>query len=53
MSAYVTISLKEYSELLAAKDVLDALHAAGVDNWDWYSQSLVDAGILDEDEEDL
>ena len=52
MSEIVTITLKESSELLAARDELNALHAGGVDNWEWYSESLRDAGLLDDEEEE-
>lgn len=50
----ITITVKEYKQLLADQRELDALHAGGVDNWDWYSESLRYAGLLedDEDEED-
>ena len=35
-----TISKKEYEELLHRNEVLNALEAGGVDNWEWYSDSL-------------
>lgn len=35
-----TISKKEYEELLRRNEVLNALEAGGVDNWQWYSDSL-------------
>ena len=47
---YVTISMKEYLSLIDAKDHLDALHAGGVTNWDWYYESLKDAGLVDEED---
>lgn len=31
---------------------LAALHAGGVDNWEWYSESLRAAGLLDDDDDD-
>ncbi len=36
----VTISKKEYERLVEDSKVLDALHAGGVDNWEWYDESL-------------
>lgn len=36
----VTIPKKEYDELLQAQRELNALHAAGVDNWDWYGDAM-------------
>lgn len=37
-TAVVTIPLDRYMRLYEAKLTLDALHAAGVDNWDGYGQ---------------
>ena len=49
----ITISTKKYNELVQAQRELLALEAGGVDNWEWYSESLRDAGLFDdEDEED-
>lgn len=36
----VTISRKEYDQLLAAQAMLDALKAAGVDNWSGYPDAM-------------
>jgi len=36
----VTISRKEYEALLAAREKLDALEAAGVDNWTGYDDAM-------------
>lgn len=36
-----TISLKRYKELLDAEAMLDALKAAGVDNWGGYEDAMV------------
>lgn len=38
----VTISRKEYDQLLAAQAMLDALKAAGVDNWSGYSDAMAE-----------
>lgn len=47
----ITITKKEYDSLLRADAELSALHAGGVDNWEWYHESLKDAGFFDDDEE--
>lgn len=36
----ITISEDEYEQLQEAKMMLDALKAGGVDNWEWYDESL-------------
>lgn len=36
----VTISLEEYNKLKLAAEELEALKQGGVDNWDWYSESI-------------
>lgn len=36
----VQVSAKELKELKRAKAKLDALEAGGVDNWEWYGESL-------------
>lgn len=36
----VTIPKIEYDQLIRDQRVLEALHAGGVDNWDWYSDSI-------------
>lgn len=46
-SKEVTISSERYAELLEAEEELSALHAGGVDDWEWYHQSLKDAGLRD------
>jgi hypothetical protein len=45
----VNISEEEYALLLAAQAELNALHSAGVDNWDFYYDALRDAGLVEED----
>lgn len=40
MSETVTITLKEYENLLYDSRKLAALEAGGVDNWEWYGESL-------------
>lgn len=47
----VTISKKEYEGLLRSEAELAALEAGGVDNWEWYHESLKDAGLLDDGDE--
>jgi len=36
----VTITRKEYGALLASRDMLEALEAAGVDNWSCYEDAM-------------
>lgn len=38
----VTISKKEYVKLMQDQWKLYALESGGVDNWDWYSDSISD-----------
>ena len=38
----VTITQKEYDSLIKDSEILQALYAGGVDNWEWYDQSLKD-----------
>lgn len=44
----VTITLEEYQHLLKRDEQLSALEQGGVDNWEWYSQSLQDYIELNE-----
>jgi hypothetical protein len=37
---FVTITKKEYEELKDADEMLTALYAAGVDNWEGYDYAL-------------
>jgi hypothetical protein len=43
----VIITKEEYDSLLEDSRVLAALHAGGVDNWEWYDVSL--EGIYDDE----
>ena len=36
----ITITKREYRELLKDSEKLSRLEAGGVDNWDWYGASL-------------
>lgn len=45
----IAISVVRYKELLEAEKELDALHVGGVNNWQWYEDSLKDAGFYDDD----
>lgn len=47
----VTISKKEYDSLLDNSNKLNCLENGGVDNWEWYYESLKQGGYF-EDEED-
>lgn len=46
----VTIPKSKYDDLVRSAEMLAALEAGGVDNWEWYSESL--AGFFDDDEDD-
>ena len=48
----VRISKERFEELCDAEAELNALHNGGVDNWEWYSESLQNAGLLDDEDED-
>lgn len=47
----ICIPLSEYEELISDQRILTALYDGGVNNWDWYGESLRDAGLLDDDED--
>lgn len=36
----ISLTMKEYNELMRKADLLDALFAAGVDSWDGYSEAM-------------
>lgn len=40
------ISTKEYDELLKRDELLRALEAGGVDNWEWYDESIKNASSI-------
>ena len=42
MSETVTITKEEYDRLIYRDLKLEALEAGGVDNWEWYDDSLED-----------
>ena len=44
----INISVERYLKLLNDERTLKHLHAGGVDNWEWYSESLPDEEILRE-----
>ena len=37
---YVKIEINELANLIKKADELDALECGGVDNWEWYGESL-------------
>jgi hypothetical protein len=47
----VVITVDKYARLLRDRALLRALENGGVDNWEWYSESLKDAGYYDEIED--
>lgn len=48
---YVTITRESYDDLTRAYAELKALHAGGVDSWEWYSESLREAMLFDEEDD--
>lgn len=48
----ITISLAEYKSLVRDQEELRCLHIGGVDNWEWYGDSLRDGGFYADEEED-
>lgn len=46
---YVTITKEEYDRLIARDKILTALEWGGVEDWEWYEQSLENAGLMDDD----
>ena len=50
MEGNVTITKKRYLELKVDSETLTRLEAGGVDNWDWYDESLNPDGEPDMDE---
>lgn len=53
MEEQVTISKAEYHRLLKAKENLDALEAAGVENWWGYEDAMGHyPEMIDEDDDD-
>lgn len=42
MEKTVEITVSEYNSLLESAAILRALQNGGVDNWDWYSDSISD-----------
>ena len=49
----VTISKTKYDRLIDSERMLRALEAGGVDDWEWYHESLKQAGYYDDEEDDL
>ncbi|WEU80136.1 host RecBCD nuclease inhibitor [Klebsiella phage Oda] len=48
----VTISAVRLKYLESRDEILSALEAGGVDNWEWYSESLQEAGLLDDEDDE-
>ena len=47
----VTITKKVYDQLCADSEKLTALESGGVDNWEWYWESLKNAGLVGNDDD--
>lgn len=50
MSTFVSLSLEEWADLQESARVLQALRAAGVDNWEGYDQVM--QALREEDDTD-
>lgn len=50
---YVKISIDELADLIADSKTFKALDCGGVDNWEWYGESLADYVAEDEKYEDF
>lgn len=48
-SEMITITVKEYESLIDDRDWRICLENGGVDNWDWYYESLKEGGYFDEE----
>lgn len=48
MTSTKTISISKdfYDSLIKDSEELQALHDGGVDNWEWYHESLEEAGFI-------
>ena len=46
----VTISMKEYESLCDDRNWRIALECGGVDNWEWYHESLKEGGYFDDED---
>lgn len=55
MRTTIILPIKRYHELLIAQEKLSRLEAGGVDNWEWYGESLNPEGVpsMEEYEESL
>ena len=52
MSDTISISKQEYFSLLCAAEKLSRLENGGVDNWEWYSESIYGSDMNDQDYEE-
>lgn len=48
----VTITKTEYEMLLRICKYAECLDNGGVDNWEWYGESLREGGYYDDEEEE-
>lgn len=52
MEEKISIGISEYEKLKRDSAMFHALQAGGVDNWEWYSESLSDFIENDEEQDD-
>lgn len=48
----VTITKRQYDELVRDAFKLECLEAGGVDNWAWYHESLKQGGFFDDEDDE-
>lgn len=48
----VTITKEEYESLLRIQKYAECLDSGGVDNWEWYGDSLREGGYWDDEDEE-
>lgn len=47
----ISIPFHRYNELIEYEKELNALWAGGVDNWEWYHESLKQAGLINDEDD--
>ena len=45
----ITITKEEYLSLLVSEEILNRFKLGGVDNWEWYGESLNNDDLIDLD----
>ena len=53
LTGSVTVTKADYFQLLCSANRLEKLENGGVDNWEWYGESLNQDTNIDDDEEEI